>query len=413
MKLRDYQEQISTRAAALLERYGLAYLAMECRTGKTATALATAEKFGVFSVLFLTKKKAVPSVQRDYDNWGHKPFALTVTNYESAHKVAGVFDLVVLDEAHGLGAFPKPSKRQQLARSLADGKPCLFLSGTPTPESYAQMFHQMQISQANPWRAFPTFYKWARGGYVDVQQRMVNGRPLNDYTRANQARIMADIAPYLITYTQAAAGFAAEVVERDLSVAMRPETAALFKALRRDRVATWQGHTILADTPAALLNKLHQVSGGTVIAEDGTRLLLDDSKAQEIARRWPGGHVAIFYTYQAEGDLLRQVFGDRCTDTPETFQADPRTVFVGQVKAAREGTRLDTATALVFYSLDYSFLSYEQAKQRASSFERNQAAEAVYLVADCGLDGDILKAVRSKQDFTLAYYGKQLRKRGE
>ena len=62
LELRDYQDQISTQAAQLLEKYKICYMAMECRTGKTLTALAAALKYGAKTVLVVSKLKALPSI---------------------------------------------------------------------------------------------------------------------------------------------------------------------------------------------------------------------------------------------------------------------------------------------------------------------------------------------------------------
>ena len=62
IELRDYQEEISTKAANLLRSKKIAYLAMEVRTGKTLTALATAMKYGAKKILFVTKKKAINDI---------------------------------------------------------------------------------------------------------------------------------------------------------------------------------------------------------------------------------------------------------------------------------------------------------------------------------------------------------------
>jgi superfamily II DNA or RNA helicase len=63
MKLRDYQIQIAQNADVRLTKFGIVYLAMEVRTGKTLTAFETARLYGAQSVLFLTKKKAIESDQ--------------------------------------------------------------------------------------------------------------------------------------------------------------------------------------------------------------------------------------------------------------------------------------------------------------------------------------------------------------
>ena len=114
-KLRDYQESIAKKATKVIIENGFVYLTMEVRTGKTFTSLATAELLKSKKVLFVTKKKAISSIQSDYDLMS-PDFEIMVINYESLHKVEVVetYDLVVLDEAHGMGAFPKPSGRAQL-----------------------------------------------------------------------------------------------------------------------------------------------------------------------------------------------------------------------------------------------------------------------------------------------------------
>lgn len=110
MKARDYQIELSTEAADKLRRLNIAYLAMEVRTGKTLTALLTAQKLGARSVLFLTKKKAIQSIYFDYENYdGGFDFSLEVSNDESLHKRAGKYDLIIHDEHHRFGAFPKPN----------------------------------------------------------------------------------------------------------------------------------------------------------------------------------------------------------------------------------------------------------------------------------------------------------------
>ena len=104
MEFRDYQEDIIKKGSNVIAEHGFVYLAMEVRTGKTLTSLGIAKEMGAKRVLFITKKKAIPSIESDYQML--KPsFTLEVINYESLHKIEGSFDLVVLDEAHSLGAF--------------------------------------------------------------------------------------------------------------------------------------------------------------------------------------------------------------------------------------------------------------------------------------------------------------------
>lgn len=403
MELRNYQESISDQATAKLQEYGCCYLSMECRTGKSLTALAAAQKHGAKSVLFISKLKALPSIQADYEAL-HPNFKLKTINYESAHKVTGDYDLVILDEAHSIGSFPKPSKRAKEVKKLCGELPVLFLSGTPSPESYSQLFHQFWVCHYSPWNEYRTFYKWAKD-YVDVRPKKVNGYSINDYTDAYKEKIDGDTKHLFISYSQEDAGFATRVQEEVLEVKMLPSTKQLFDTLRKKLVAEVRGYTILADSPAKLLSKLHQISSGSVISEDGEHLLLDGSKAIFIKEKFIGKKLAIFYTYQSELDLLKKVFPN-WTDNPEEFQASNDKVFISQVRRAREGVRLDSAEALIFFNLEFSYLSYEQGRQRLVSKERQDVVRVYFIVSDFGLEKKILDAVHGKKDFTLAYYNR-------
>jgi len=160
-------------------------------------------------------------------------------------------------------------------------------------------------------------------------------------------------------------------------------------------------------SPAKLLTKMHQLSSGTVIDEDGGYHIIDRSKADFIRERFEGKKIAIFYVFKSEFEMLKEAFPN-WTASPEEFQQSEK-VFLGQFRSAREGVRLDTADALIFFNLEFSYLSYEQAKNRLQSKDRVKEAKLYFIVSDCGVESYVLKAVRNKQDFTLSYYGKAIK----
>jgi len=136
-KLRDYQINIALEAFSTLQKLKIVYLCMEVRTGKTLTALKTADLYRCKNVLFITKKKAIPSIEHDY-NLLKPSYNLTVINNESLHKIdPNGYDLLISDEHHRNGAFPKPNQVTKLIKEKYSHLPMIFLSGTPHPESYS------------------------------------------------------------------------------------------------------------------------------------------------------------------------------------------------------------------------------------------------------------------------------------
>ena len=120
LKYRQYQKDIISKGLDILCKHRFLYLAMEVRTGKTLTSLGIAEQMkDVENVLFLTKKKAISSIVSDSEMMCPSSISVFVINYESIHKAPDIkWDMVICDEAHGMGAFPKPSGRAKKVKDL-------------------------------------------------------------------------------------------------------------------------------------------------------------------------------------------------------------------------------------------------------------------------------------------------------
>jgi hypothetical protein len=408
MKLRDYQESISTDAAKMLEWLKICYLSMMPRTGKTLTALAAAEKFEAKRVLFLTKKKAISSVKADYDKL-NPAFMLTCTNYEQVYNLSPSyeFDLVILDEAHGLGQFPTMAERSKELRKLCVDKPIIYLSGTPTPEGYSQLFHQFHISSFSPFKDYASFYKWAKD-YVTVKKKYFYNREINDYSCADKEKIENMTKHLFISYTQEEAGFNQEIKEVVLKVQMQRGTYFLTDYLRKHRVYIGKdGQELLADTEVKLMNKMHQMYSGTVLTEKKEGIVFDNSKAKFIKEHFAGKKIGIFYKFTAERVMLTCTFGiDRLTEDPDEFNRCDDKVFYSQIQSGREGVNLATADCLVFLNIDYAAVSYWQARERLQDKHRMKEAIIYWVFAEGGIEEKIYNTVLGKKDYTLSHFKK-------
>jgi hypothetical protein len=406
MQLRDYQTDIANKALALLQTYKIAYLSMQVRTGKTITALFTAELYGAKHVLFITKKKAIRSIEDDSEKLA-VTYLLAVINYEQLHKFDNEgFDLIIVDEAHSLGQFPIPSERTKLLKNIAAGLPIIYLSGTPSPESFSQLFHQFFVSSFSPFAAYVSFYKWAKD-YVQLKKKYLYNREINDYSNADKQKIDEATNHLFISYTQAEAGFEQVIEEEVLTVKMKPGTYWLADRLRKDKVYIGRdGQELLGDTAVKLMNKLHQIYSGTCLFEDGSSNCFDHSKAEFIRDRFAGKKIAVFYKFKAEKEMLNWVFRCKVTEVPEEFATSDSLVFISQIQSGREGINLSTAEALIFLNIDFSYLSYEQGKNRLQSKDRVMAAKVYWIFSDGGIEQKIYERVQNKSDYTTAHYRK-------
>ena len=406
--LRDYQERIANEACDHLTNYGFVYLAMEVRTGKTLTSLSVADFMGLKNVLFLTKKKAISSIQGDYDMLSPS-FNMVCINYESLHKVDPdiKFDLVILDEAHGMGAFPKPSNRAKQVKSfIAKHNPyVILLSGTPTPESYSQMYHQVYGIKGNPFALFKNFYRFC-DKYVNVKQRKINGLMVNDYSNGNESIIKA-MEKHTISYSQKEAGFKVDTREHILLVDMQEQTHSIAKRLKSDLVVEGKDEVILADTPVKLMMKLHQLYSGTIKFESGNSKVIDYTKAEFIKDKFSGKKIGIFYKFKEEFNALRQVYGaENLTTELDEFNNTNKSIAL-QIVSGREGISLRKADALVYYNIDFSATSYWQSRDRMTTKDRLES-DVYWVFAKGGIEQDIYKAVVKKKDYTVRHFKKDL-----
>lgn len=410
MKLRDYQETLSNQSYLKLIFYKICYLAMEVRTGKTLTSLATCEKYFKHtniqngSVLFITTKKAIDDIENQA-KYVDIPY-FTCINYESTHKLENkYYDVIICDEAHKLGAFPKPSNRVKNLLGF-NTLAYIFLSGTPSPESYSQLYHQFYITkQHSPFKEYKNFYKWAKD-YVNVnQKRVANGFMANDYSDAKYEDITEKIDKYFIRFTQNEAGFETKIKEQIEHVQMKEITYNIANKLLKEDIFEGNNNVILADTSVKKQSKLHQIYSGTIKFEDGTHAIIDKSKAEFIKQKYHNKKIAIFYKFKAEYELLKTVFENHTT-IPSEFNESDKLIFLGQIQSVREGINLSTADCLIMYNIDFSAVSYWQGRDRLSEKNRTKENIVIWVFSKDGIEDKIYHTVKSKKDYTLKHFKK-------
>lgn len=440
MILRPEQRTTVDSGKAILSRYHLLYMACEMRTGKTFMGITICHELILRYICFITKKSALPGVISDCQKMGYKfydsdlmkvkngdpvivvgrfeNFEITITNHEQVTKLTPKFDVYIIDEAHAkLGAFPKPNKFAQEIKKLINKKNVILMSGTPTPESPSQIFHQLWISYYSPFSIFSNFYKWAheyvkqynvkdaRGNVIrtQVKQKYIGGFSVNDYSEGLEEKIKEVTKHYMVFLSQKDAGFTSTVKEEILYVKIDPRMYQLMRVLKKNKAYQMKnGDWLIADSPVKMQSLFHQISSGTVITNNRS-MILDESKAWFIKSRFAGHKIAIFYKFVAEGELLKKVFDD-WTDNQEVFNKYPNKTYIKQIVSGREGTNLSTADDLIMYNIDFSATSYFQGKERSQFKDRKTDARLWWIFSEHGIERAVYKTVIGKKNFTLGYF---------
>ena len=404
-KIRDYQLRIAKEAFQILEMKKLVCIFAEVRCGKTIMSLQTCHLSKAKKVLFITKIKAFSSIQKDYDSMNYS-FNLTIINRESLHKIeSNDFDIVIIDEVHGYSSYPKPSVFAKEIKKRFGDLPMIMLSGTPTPESYSQYYHIFWLSNNSPFKEYSNFYKWANE-FVNIKLRYLGYAQVKDYSDARKKDFWHLIRYYILTFTQAEAGFTTTVNEMVLECEMKPITYQIIKRLHKDLVVkSSDNRLILGDTGVKLQQKTHQLFSGTIKFEDGTTRVIDTSKAEFIKDKFQGYKIGIFYKFIAELEMLKSVFKETLTTDLNEFDNSDKNIAL-QYQSGKEGISLKNADCLVAFNIDFSSSTYWQFRDRLSTIDRKEN-NLFWIFATNGIESKIYQTVLKKRDYTLSVFRKE------
>jgi len=186
---------------------------------------------------------------------------------------------------------------------------------------------------------------------------------------------------------------------------MKPITYKIIEKLHKDLVVTSKdGKLILGDTGVKLQQKTHQLFSGTIKFEDGSTRVIDDSKGQFILETFKDYKIGIFYKFIAELEMLKSVLKNKLTTDLDEFNSTDKWIAL-QIVSGREGISLKKADHLVFLNIDFSAVSYFQAKDRMTTMERKENT-IFWIFAKNGIESKIHQTVLKKKDYTNGTFKK-------
>ncbi len=405
-----HQLEIADKAISILKENKLVYLACSPRVGKTIASLIVCDRMNYKSVLFVTKAKAISSVEKDFKLCGFN-FNLSTVSHAGLHKAKDQYDCIIIDEAHAFGSFTqgKQSKRSIQLEGLAKSKDVIYLSGTPSPEDYLQVYHQFKISSYSPFEE-PTFWEFIKN-YGTIEQVYQRGRTVNIFNNTKPQLILDKIKPLMVCYSREDAGFeeSAGLEEHEEFVTMKEQTSNYLYWLENDGyISDLQGHHLEPKDKNGRLTKAVQIASGTVKTDTGESLTIDNSKALRIKQIAGDKRIIIFYSYKQELNMLKEVF-PFYTLSADEFQDGKCPVMLAQIVSQREGVDMSAADLLFFLTVPFSSVSMQQGIARILNKKRTKKAIVYWMLNKptsylTSIGHIALKCVRSKQKFTATYF---------
>ena len=433
IELMPHQKRASDEIMANLDK-GVVLLAGETRSGKSLTALTVCKEIGG-RVLFVTKKKAIESIEGDISLlWGDEPNNVTVINFERLRGLNGPFSFVVVDESHNfVSSYPKESAARREVKRLVGDAPVLVMSGTPSIEGSAKLYGQMTLGKSGPWSGYPTFYQWwfAPGHYKDnrpcggygIQDavkstgRRVNAwdnKPPTDYSQVDEERVLDEVEPYVVRMTREEAGYKVQ----DATIIPVELKNTLISGLIRDLIKTKVCNElgiVLDKGPAQVLQCCHMLAGGTYKRE-GEAEVLPDRYDPAYRARWiakgmdKAKSYAILTAYIEERSFVAghlRLMGHTVHDELDELKESGSGCFVGSLSSLSEGVDMSWLTgSQILYSLSWSGAKFSQICDRQLNYKREKPAKVAIPLLKGGVDKRVFDAVSSKCNFNAGFYGK-------
>lgn len=306
----------------------------------------------------------------------------------------------------------------------------IILSGTPMPNSEMELWAQMRF--VNPTIFDKSFYAFRnthfhleRAGEIMAPQGRVMSRQMMreimmkgwrySITPFMREHLMRKVRPWSHWVKKADALDLPEQVDQVREIALsRPEQEA-YRDLRNYLVTEIGGEMVAAPVALAKLMKLRQVTSGFVYNAEGKALPVGTSKLDELAdtiEQCGDQQVLIFIEFKHEIEMIRDMltkkYGlnevvtlysetDNREESIERFQQGKARYLIAHPKSAAHGLTFVNCSTIVFYSLDYSFENYEQARNRIHRIGQGNSCTYIHLVAKGTIDETILAVLQKKQ----------------
>lgn len=319
------------------------------------------------------------------------------------------FDAVIVDEAHRL-CDRGSQQSERVAKIGESARHRQALTGTPLRSNELDLFGLYRFLDpsvfGDNWEGFADEYA-CKTGYLNKQ--FVPRPSMRKKLRRKAYRVAFRIAK------EDALDLPPEVYQY-IPFEIPPAARLIYEDIKRDMIH-WADDMVIT-TPWAITQKLRlaQISSGFVRDDDENLVRVHTAKRDAFADwlidRPTDEPLVIFYLANPDLDAITEVV-ESCKrkfdvirgGVPErrkearwrAFQAGRYNTLVAQISASGIGCELYRASAAMFYSLNYSFVDYRQARDRIHRHGQLSKVTYYHLYARASIEGKILRVLKRKE----------------
>lgn len=337
-----------------------------------------------------------------------------LVNYERFVRLRKLFyhldyDVSVVDESHRI---KNHASKQSKAIAKIRAPIRLMLTGTPIGNSPLDLWAQFRYLDPDALdKTISTFREdfCRKGGFMGLKWVLKSNK---------QKELMKIVDRYAFRMKKEQAfDLPPEITMTRHFELSTPERKA-YDTLVDDLVLSTEGFTVTTPLVVTQLMKLRQVTGGFVKDDNAANQYLGDSKLQALKDYLKndlpdGDRFVVFCVFKQEiamiQDLLKELklsFGTIAgsVEPAERAQVIKKLATGGldgvlcQMAAGSVGIDLTRANHTIFYSTDFSYINYYQARARVHRHGQKKKTTHLHLIAKKTIDGTCHKALLDKSD---------------
>lgn len=311
------------------------------------------------------------------------------------------WDVVIVDEVHRCKAIN--TKTSRLLHRLTKKIEYVFgLTGTPRGNTDVDIFCQLHNLNVSEWGSL---------SYTKFVSLMCDTK--NIYTGARVVQLPTGIKNiYKSAWENNLAQFTQRVNYDDGDVEM-PELKVNVIPIDYTRTKEYanalEGIVAIGDEETtvaklAAITKLHELANGYLYytdADDSRKVyrVNDNEKLMWLMKNLETNSVVVYQFAQDKSDITRtldMLMGYTYTEDPEEFKQGKADVLLLQCSRC-ESFNLQMCNTLIFYTMDYSYIKYNQMLHRVWRIGQTKQVDIYVLVAKDTIEEDIWDAVKNKE----------------
>ena len=313
------------------------------------------------------------------------------------------YDAVVIDESSSFKSHS--SQRWKALRQVVKSgsiKRMVQLTGTPAPNSLMELWPQIYLLDKGK-RLGDT-----RGKFLDTYCRQFGNPQWSQYeVRPDRVDLLQERVADLVLRMDAEDYLELpQRIDSDVVVSLPPKAQKAYRQMQDEFLIELDQGEVLAANAAVKINKLLQVSSGSLYTEDGYEVL-HDAKIEALKEIVEASNepVLIAYNFQSDAERICQaikgaVVLKKDATLIDKWNAGQVPVMLAHPASAGHGLNLQHGGSLiVWFGLAWSLELYQQFNARLHRQGQTRPVRVVHMLADTPVDW-IVKNVLSSKDET-------------